>query len=101
MLTRQDLGQANHHAGHFGWACKQEIRCSYAAAWSNPAEPGLQLAAAILSDHHVTSSHPRRSAGRADTATDTNGIGCHDPLLDASKLSPQVSDHLGQLRGRT
>jgi len=31
--------------------------------------------------------------------TDTNEIGCHDPLPDTYKLSPQVSDHLGRLYG--
>jgi hypothetical protein len=30
---------------------------------------------------------------------DTNGIGCHDPLPDKYKLSPQVSDGLGHLCG--
>ena len=32
-------------------------------------------------------------------ATDTNGIGRHDPLPDPCKLFSQVDDHLGQLYG--
>ncbi len=40
-----------------------------------------------------------RIEGAVTPTTDTNTVGCHDPLSDACTPSPQVGDHIGQLCG--
>lgn len=64
--------------------------CSDEPATSDSQERTGHLAArAFLQDTE------RAQSARLTPASDTNGIGCHDPLLDVCGLSPQVSRYIG------